>query len=297
MGGRRLTDGRVVPGAQRGPSWEPCGAAGSWSSAHLVVIFDRAARLLRAPVFIIGCPRSGTTFVGELFGSHPAVAYWNEPPAIMAYCPRVFLGAVPETEAARFYRTAYRRWLRRRSLRGVRRFVEKCPRHVFVVPFLARIFPGARFVHVVRDGRAVASSLVRTGWLGGESTSGDGTRARYWVPADRRHTFETTSDVGRASMAWDLYVRAGLLGRHLGPERYTEIRYEDLLSDTVSATTRLLAFVGLPMDEAVQRFLDGVRRERTAAWRTELGEGSRREVETMAAELLAGLGYVTANTS
>ncbi len=260
-------------------------------------MLGRADRLLRAPVFVVGCPRSGTTFVGEVLSAHPRVIYLNEPPEIMAYCPRVYGGNVSAEEAAAFYRTVYRRALGRRRLWGVRRLAEKCPRHVFVLPFLGGAFPAARFIHVLRDGRAVVNSLVKTGWLGRGPAGADGSRARYWVPALLREEFERTTDAGRASLAWDLHVRAGLAGRRFGPRRYVEIRYEDMLAEPERSAADLLRFAGLALDPAVGRFLDGVRRERTAAWQRELAPADRTHVETAAGALLQTLGYGAVNAS
>lgn len=247
--------------------------------------------LLRAPIFVTGCPRSGTTFVGTLLGAHPRVAYWNEPPDIMAYCPRVFLGEVTFEEARAFYRDVYLRWLRGQHLDGVTHFAEKCPRHVLVLPFLVRAFPEGRVVHVLRDGRAVANSLVRTGWLSDTPAAPGGHRARYYVPPGRRECFETTTDAGRAALVWDIYVRAGLAARALGPARYMEIRYEDVLGDPELWTARLLRFIGLPMADPVVRFLDRTRRDRDGAWRRELEPAAQAAVEEMAGQLLGELGY------
>ncbi len=258
--------------------------------------FSRIDRLLRAPVFVMGCPRSGTTFVGEVLGAHPRVAYLNEPPEIMTYTSRVFRGEASAADAAAFYAGVYRTWLARRRLWGVRRFVEKCPRHVFVLDFLARAFPRARFVHVVRDGRAVVSSLVKTGWLARGDGTAAGQAARYWVPDALRDRFEAANHAGRASLTWDLYVRAGLAGRALGPARYLELRYETLLAEPETRTAELLRFLGLRMGSAVREFLDRTRRDRDGAWRDELAPGDRVEVESTVGALLRELGY-DANTS
>lgn len=249
------------------------------------------AALLRTPTFVMGCPRSGTTFVGELLGSHSCVVYWNEPPEIMAYCPRVFRREVAFEEARAFYHEVYGRWLGEQRLDGVARFAEKCPRHVLVLPFLARAFPEGRFIHVVRDGRAVVSSLIRTGWLANTPDAPGGHRARYYVPRDRRERFEVTTEAGRAALVWDIYVRAGMAGRTLAPDRYVEVRYEDVLRAPDEWGGRLLRFMGLSMEGGVARFVRRTRRDRDAAWRRELGAPDRAMVEETAGDLLEELSY------
>jgi len=105
----------------------------------------------------------------------------------MEYSPRIFSGEVSFEQARAFYLDVYSRWLAKDGSWRTRRFAEKCPRHALVVPFLAEAFPDATFIHVVRDGRAVASSLLKTGWLDGRT---QGRRARYYVPGARREWFE-----------------------------------------------------------------------------------------------------------
>jgi hypothetical protein len=117
------------------------------------------------------------------------------------------------------------------------------------------------------------------------------------VPAALREEFERTTDAGRALLAWDLHVRAGLVGRRFGTGRYVEIRYEDLLADPKENAALLLRFAGLDVDPAVSRFLDGIRRERTAAWQRELAPADRAHVETAVGALLETLGYGTGPVS
>ena len=137
-----------------------------------------ADALLGAPLFVVGCPGSGTSLVGDILGAHRRVAYWSDPPDIAAYYPRLLRGEVGTQEARAFYLDACRRWLAARPLVPIERFALRRPGHALAVRFLARESPDARILHVLRDGRSVARWLV-----------GADCRGPEWMPADRRAEF------------------------------------------------------------------------------------------------------------
>jgi hypothetical protein len=106
---------------------------------------------------------------------------------------------------------------------------------------LAQQFPNAKFLHVVRDGRDVAASVVTMDFGASDFASA----ARTW----RRRI-----------------VRAHQLGQSLGPDRYLEIHYEDLVADPVATLQAACTFLDLPFDHAMLRYheradqlLDGLR--------------------------------------
>jgi hypothetical protein len=102
---------------------------------------------------------------------------------------------------------------------GKPRWGDKTPENVLHVERLARLFPGAVFVHVIRDGREVAASLAAQAW----STDGLVGKA-YW---------------------WRDCVAAGRsAGTHLGRDRYCEIRLEDLVADPAGVLKRMCAAIG-----------------------------------------------------
>lgn len=112
-------------------------------------------------VFIIGSPRSGTTILGETIGKHPNVANWYEPYFIMYYHIGNREDDVLEkwdaTETVKSFIAREFRIYRRRSNALV--VLDKTPGNVFRVPFVKSIFPRAKWIHVLRDGRAVTASI------------------------------------------------------------------------------------------------------------------------------------------
>ncbi|MEY2567271.1 MAG: hypothetical protein QOE35_1800 [Actinomycetota bacterium] len=101
------------------------------------------------------------------------------------------------------------------------RYGDKTPWAVMHIGLLAGLFPEARFVHVIRDGRDVALSYLEAG---------------FGPP---------TLEAG--ALEWRRYVEAGRrAGRALGPTRYLEARYEDLVASPQAVLERICAFLELP---------------------------------------------------
>lgn len=114
---------------------------------------------------------------------------------------------------------------------GKRRWGDKTPYYVLHMPLLLEMFPGAKFIHLIRDGRDVLLSLFGRCRDFGVHNSYFG--ARYW----------------------EHYVATGQhLGRQLAPDQYLEVRYEDLLAFPERTVHHLLNFLGEPFDPAVIRF-------------------------------------------
>ena len=176
-------------------------------------------------VFVVGSPRSGTTFLGTAIGSLPGFVDLGEVAPLKAAVPEVY----GRDDAAARIRTILDR-VRRLGLVTGLRAIEQTPEVSFVVADALRAFPQARAVHIVRDGRDVVCSLLERGWLGAERTGADdarlpyGARARFWVEPERADEFERASDATRAGWAWRRYVSAA----RSAPERTLEIRYESL---------------------------------------------------------------------
>jgi len=115
------------------------------------------------PLFILGAARSGTTVLADCLSLHPEVAYWVEPKYIWSYGKP---GAASDLRAAEEASPATKKYIRNRFyyfLKNSRKrvFMEKTPSNVFRVPFINEVFPEARFIHIVRDGRDVSLSAEK----------------------------------------------------------------------------------------------------------------------------------------
>jgi hypothetical protein len=160
--------------------------------------------------------------------------------------------------------------------------------------FLNEVFPDARYVHVLRDGRAVANSLLAIGfWWGWR-----GPQNWRWgeLPPDQHELWEKhdRSFVGLAGIAWNLYLKAYREAASVVPEeRLTELRYEQLCADPAAEIRRLAEFGGLLWS---RRYAEVVARQSVRSsddkWRRDLTPAQQSILEDVVADNLRREGYI-----
>ncbi len=164
---------------------------------------------------------------------------------------------------------------------GKQRWCEKTPQHAQHVQMLAELFPGAKFVHIIRDGRDSAASF-----------------ARRWKRNPQLTIFR-----------WKCVVReARRQGLAVGASRYLEVRYEDLTQEPEQWLRRICEFLELPFDEVVLRssqpYLAGNKAgtktgkvkglsPNSGKWRKQFTPRTVRQLEKIAGSLLTQFGYQT----
>jgi len=259
--------------------------------------------------FIVGSSRSGTTWLQALLGAHPSVASsselqlfsqyvapmmrawrFHERDSMPAGLPLVFSEAEFMERLDRLVQDSFGRVLETKPEADM--ILAKIPQYRGGVEILERFLPGARYVHLIRDGRDVASSLIAAsrGW------------GKNWAP----------QDVAAAARWWRNGVEAARTAGRF-PGRYLELRYEDLLGDTANVLEGILEFLDLDRDAGLLGTLidqgrfdrmkqgkllgaydlpDGfVRTGRSANWVTELPAIDRYAFHLEAGRLLSDLGY------
>ncbi len=257
---------------------------------------------LHRPIFIIGAPRSGTTFLGGCLGRMPEVSYHFEPRLTKAAARCVYDGSWSERRCATVFRVSYSALLLA-GLHGGRRFAEKNPENSFVVPFLATAMPDAQFIHIIRDGRDAAVSHSEQPWLNAKSAGSGkrgrggqlwGNEARWWVEPDRREEFAAVSDVVRSAWCWRRFTEAALAGLEgLPAGKSIEVRYESVVSDPMRAADLLSGFLGTTPAgvDALRAGLSTAKPGSVGRWRKTLDERQVSDVQHEIGPLLARLGY------
>jgi PAS domain S-box-containing protein len=253
---------------------------------------------LIAPIVIGGCGSSGTTLLRQMLDRHPEI-YCG--PESTLFLTRTTSDA-DLAERFGFAEAQVRLWRTesRSKVEFIERFqaaclarsgksvwAEKTPENIRQFPAIARRFPRARLVHVIRDGRDVACSLRRAEWMKLEKITGG-------APRNSPEVLETCIRYWAERVAF---------GRSLaGSSRYHEIRYEDLVADPERTLRGLLAFAGLAWDprmlqaDEASPTRDGrpIYGGSAGRWRRELSAGEAEIVARHAGLLLADLGYETA---
>ena len=267
------------------------------------------------PLFVVGMPRSGTKLLRDLLNQHPRIGI---PPAESEFLPdwarrwpafgdlsqpaafRRFAQEVAGSSYFVFlaeeqgYRVDVALWHATcpdYTLPGVFEALmrldgglgpdgrgvwgDKSPGYLHRLPLLDHLFPACRVVHIVRDCRDYAVS-IRKAW---------------------------GKDPLRAAQRWhDRVSGARAEGLRLGPERYLELRYEDLLADPEAALRPVAAFAGLDFDPRMTtldrpsenlgdaRGQARIVRSNAEKWR-DMDPALRQHVEAIAGETLRALGY------
>jgi hypothetical protein len=240
-------------------------------------------------VFIVGSPRSGTTFLAGAVGAQPGFVDLGEVRPVKASVKRWV--SLPEPEAAAELRSTLERVRRLSFVRDLRP-VEQTPELSFVVGAAVRAYPQATVLHIVRDGRDVVCSLLEKGWLADKRAGADdaglpyGGHVRPWVEPERREEFAGASEASRAAWAWRRYLTAA----RAAPGQTFEIRYEQIAADPAAAAEEIAGRLEIdpsPLAEA----LGTVHTRSIGRWRRDLSPEQVEDVEREAGALLHELGY------
>lgn len=259
---------------------------------------------MNGPILIGGVPRSGTTLFRAMLHAHPHLHCGPErklvAPLVRAqrewwqvYGPMLVEANI--TRAAMDASAgAYLRELLRQSTPPGLRPAEKTPNTLLFLEELGRMLPDARFIQVVRDGRAVAASLVRQDWVDPKN----GQKIPY------------TRDVRAAAEFWLQYLVEVARQIQTVQGRYLEVRYELLVTQPEATLRRVLDFLGEPWDEAVlhheragvqlpdteassEAVSHGIHTAALSSWQRQLTAGQVATIEAVAGRGLTALGYLT----
>jgi hypothetical protein len=273
-------------------------------------------------LFIVGCARSGTTLLHRIVDAHPQIAITPEMHWITRHFKNQNRLVTPElvSELAGHKRFAqfeipreefegllgsgeavpYPTFLNRvfglyGKVKNKPLVGNKTPAYVRSILDLHALWPEAKFVHIIRDGRDVCLSILN--WKKADRTAG-------------RYASWEEDPVSTTALWWERKVRTGReAGAQLGSKLYCEVRYESLISRPEQECQRLCEFLDVIYDDAMIRFAEGKTRtdlpnaRKTPKkawlpitsgmrnWRTEMPVKDVERFEAAAGNLLEELGY------
>ena len=275
---------------------------------------------MKPPVFVLGCVRSGTTLLYHMILSSGGFAvYRTESHALNLLEPRF-----GDLSRLRNKKNLMRAWLSSKLFKvsgldahsieekifsqchnggdflrivmeeiaqnqGVERWAECTPEHLLYLRRIKETIPDALVIHIIRDGRDVALSAERQGWI----------RPLPWY---RKHPLQA------AAAYWDWMVRKGREeGSRLGSD-YCEVRFEELVNSPRDVLARLSEFIdhNLDYDRIREVGIGSVSEPNTSfksaggfnpvgRWRESLGREQLQMLEGVIGDTLEEFGYLLAS--
>jgi hypothetical protein len=276
-----------------------------------------SSSLNREFLFIIGAPRSGTTWLQAMLGAHPDVCTTVELTLFNVYIAPWLKAWRTETahmSAGRWQQGLPVLWTESDLLAFLREFLDrvytklleskpdathildKQPNYTACIDDIRLLLPQAKFIHIIRDGRDVAASLVAA-----YRDMGFGSR----TIRDAAHVWRSSVEQARGAKAF-----AG---------NYFEIRYEDLLTSPQDWLQKTFDFLHLSADDAeidrivkhcafekmkvtqqspavgIKELPAHFRKGMAGGWKDDFGPMDRFDFDRIAGGLLKDLGYADEN--
>jgi tetratricopeptide (TPR) repeat protein len=204
---------------------------------------ERPKDRFKAPIFLVGFPRSGTTLLNQILDSHSAVLTLEEQPTLARitadFLASGTLKALDGLSPDRIheYRSDY--WDRVRAVGGAwaedSKVVDKLPLNIICMGLIHRFFPEAKVIVALRDPRdAVLSNFMQD----------------FSLNPSMYHSLTLEGASGFYARVMGLYLHF----RGFLPLDMREVRYEDLVENTGPETRGLFDFLGLEWEEGVLGF-------------------------------------------
>lgn len=202
--------------------------------------------MIREPIFLVGSERSGSTLLRLMLDHHPRIAFYSEFPfpvekigddgtfpPLDAYHKWVashwmFSASGLTLDTSLDYPKLVNSFLEQKRRRDGKQLVGATVHWHF--DRLRHVWPDARYIHILRDGRDVARSCIRMGWAGNVWMGSE-----TWIEAERSWT---------------------TLLKQLPESRYCEVRYEELIGHPRENLEAICGFIRVPFDEAMLSFPD-----------------------------------------
>jgi len=280
---------------------------------------------MKPPVFIVGCPRSGTSYLYHLLLSAGGFAEFRTQMNVFDVLEPIYGDLSVSKNKAKMMN----KWLQSKAFevsgldaeeirakvlseccgagdflrivmgevackQGVDRWIDSTPTNI---PHLLRIkkdFPDARVIHIIRDGRDVALSLDKRGW----------SRPLPW---------DRDKGLLAAGLYWEWIVRKGRQCGSMLQADYLEVRYEDLVTQPAQTLKRLAVFLAHDLDyERIQQTSIGSVKNPLTSFKEDLERGEFKPVgrwkgkfppaqvvvfESLVGDYLQQLGYALSSSA
>jgi hypothetical protein len=169
-------------------------------------------------------------------------------------------------------------------LTGKRRFLNKQTANTQRIRLINKMFSDAFFIHIIRDGRAVANSLLNVKWWNNTDIWWLGEKASEWEK-------EGTQPIALCGLHWKRGVEEIIENKSLFEDRYIEIKYEDFIIDVRGTMDKIISFCELRNSEYFLRMLPQTLPNMNYKWEKSLNEAQKTILNNTLKPFLTILGY------
>lgn len=257
--------------------------------------------VMNKPIFVIGCPRSGTTLLASLmkatlYGApvetHFITKYYKklesygdlsfkdnfsrllrdilaERPVMQWKLDIDIQSFYDELDDFSYKKITDRLCMKMAETKGYRAWGDKTPHYILNLDIIYRLFPDSKYIYIVRDGRDVALSLLE----------------REWGPANIYDCAVSWKDYNAETSTLDKINNKGQL--------YT-VKYEDLLDDAETIVPEIYKFLSVEFDkEEISRLLGTIKKGNYNKWKRKMSPSQIKVFENVAGDTLKRFGYET----
>lgn len=282
---------------------------------------------VKKPIFVLGVPHSGTSWLGRVISQHPDIAYLPEANFVWmwgnAHKENDLLTA--EDLTPRIKDHIYKKICRHVRSEGALRVCDKTPRNSLRIPFIYSLFPDAKIILIIRDGRSVIRSIntrslkpsrkvlglevwrrikrVPPWELGvylhrtqsifkgliGQSMDYWGARPPGWETWVKQYSPHVV-----AAKQWTETTRISIVeGRKLPQDNYIELRYEEVIQNPVEHMSKIVNF--LELEHSTNLIVDYAKQtadpSRLEKWREVLDDELLSDIQFVMEPTMIEVGY------
>lgn len=278
--------------------------------------------MIKNPIFIIGCSRSGTCFLGEVLKKHPKIHCLIEQPEVFKLATQLALNPCEKNHPniiSKLQNTYAKSWKKNFwtcakcsskckkagnvkkifstcQQKNITRYADKSHQHVLNTDILLKAFPGAQFIHIIRDGRDVVSSMLKHQSIprrfSEKYISATSNWPQRWYGVQNFEHYQKWKKftlAQKCALAWVSRIETGQkASKNKSRKQWLEIKYEDLVTNPLESAALIYAFLDLEIDNS---HIQTAKKSSIGNWKTQISPQALNEAINIMENTLRVLNY------